>query len=139
MLTPGQRQRLHQIDLQVQGPRAFEDPDVMKALDLTAAQKARIHSITADAFFGGPCDPGPGKLPEARDNPASAAVARIEALLTKTQARKWKELTGAPFHGQVRMHFGPPAPFGLHPPRPPRPGVGPPDQEPPEPPPDHDG
>ncbi len=112
VLTAEQRHRLHQVALQLQGPRAFEDPDVLKALNLTAAQKAQIRSITADAFFGGHCGPPPGpgmgKPPEPHDDPASSAVAKIESLLTKAQAQKWKDLTGERFHGKVRMHPGQP-------------------------------
>jgi serine/threonine protein kinase len=139
VLKPHQQQRLRQIYLQAQGPRAFEDPDVVSALKLTAGQKARIRSITADAIFGGPdfppCEPGPGKPPETHENPFAAAVAKIEATLNEDQAREWKKLTGERFQGHLRMHFGPPGPFGPPPgEHHPRRGEGPPGL-----PPDHDG
>ena len=41
ILTEQQLGRLRQIDLQVAGPRAFDDPDVAAALKLTAQQKER--------------------------------------------------------------------------------------------------
>ena len=40
-------------------------------------------------------------------------IAKVRALLTKEQTRRWKGLTGKPFKGPARAHPGPPhGPFG---------------------------
>ncbi len=45
VLTPKQIVRLHQIALQQRGPRAFKNPEVVKALQLTAEQRKAINGI----------------------------------------------------------------------------------------------
>jgi eukaryotic-like serine/threonine-protein kinase len=52
LLLDGQRKRLQQIALQVQGPRVFQDADVMAALKLTPAQRERMKQL--EAKHGGP-------------------------------------------------------------------------------------
>jgi hypothetical protein len=121
VLTERQFQRLGQIALQLQGLSAFRDPDIAKALDLTAEQKARLRAAEADVFFGGPGrgspgPGGPGKPPEKEWRPPTD---KIEAVLTAEQQRRWKKMTGEPYKG-------PPPFFG--PPPGPRPGGPPPGQ-----------
>jgi serine/threonine protein kinase len=98
LLTPGQLQRLGQIDLQKQGPRAFEDSRVVAALKLTAGQRERIRAITSEPVFG----PRP---PEPRLPPVAKVV---KTVLTEEQARRWKELTGKEFKEPPRPRPGPP-------------------------------
>src|SRR5262249_36172244 len=50
VLTPEQRQRLQQVYLQVRGPVAFNDPDVVERLRLTADQRQQIKVIQTDLF-----------------------------------------------------------------------------------------
>jgi serine/threonine protein kinase len=59
ILTPKQLQRLRQINLQLHGLHAFDDPEVAAALLLTAEQKSRLRILEAEQFVCGPGD-GPG-------------------------------------------------------------------------------
>jgi serine/threonine protein kinase len=113
ILTPEQLRHLGQIALQMQGPAAFREADVVTALKLTPEQREKIRMIEAEAHFGPPEPPhgdrpgrpwrDPGKMHREKLNKASE---RIQALLTSEQLKRWKELTGEPFKGPV--HFGPP-------------------------------
>jgi serine/threonine protein kinase len=100
ILTGTQRQRLRQIDLQRKGERAFEEPDVTKALKLTADQKEQIRAIWDKAFFGEPGPHhGPGGPPKGRKW-GTAIVEQIEnKVLTIEQKQLWRELHGEPFKG----------------------------------------
>ena len=49
-LTPFQLQRLAQMTLQLQGPRAFSQPEVIAKLHLSDAQRQAIRQIEMDAF-----------------------------------------------------------------------------------------
>jgi serine/threonine protein kinase len=112
MLSAEKLRRLHQIDLQVQGPRAFADPEVAAALHLTAEQSQRIAALSAGPFLGGPsCGPGMGKPPRTQGPAPSPALENIKAVLTPEQARRWQELTGEPFQRPPRRHLGPPPEF----------------------------
>jgi serine/threonine protein kinase len=117
VLTPDQLRRLRQIDLQLQGPRAFEDPQVTTALKLTAAQKEKIRAIQAETFPCGPGGPPGHRSPGDGQGPGErgeSAVTKIKKLLTDEQAQCWQELTGKPFQGSAPPPFGPPPdhPFG---------------------------
>jgi hypothetical protein len=102
VLTAGQRQRLREIDLQRKGGRAFEEPDVLAALKLTAGQKEQIRTIRDKAFNkererhkepGGPSFPS---------DAGAFLVSQIEDnVLTKEQQQRWHELTGEPFKGPL--------------------------------------
>src|SRR5262249_26693831 len=130
ILNQEQMRRLGQIALQMQGPAAFRDTDVVATLKLTAEQKESIRAIEADTFFGFGEAPHGGR--PGRDSGTwhrerrTRASERILALLTPAQTKRWKELTGEPFKGQGRFFMGPPGHF--------RPG-GPPPGGPPNPPP----
>jgi serine/threonine protein kinase len=105
VLTSQELKRLRQIALQVQGPYAFQDAEVITALKLTAEQRQRIRAIETDMFFVGP--PGPRKPP---DQPLPSPTDRIQAVLTEEQQRRWKELTGEPIKGWKLMFRSPPGP-----------------------------
>ncbi|HLN29345.1 MAG TPA: serine/threonine-protein kinase [Gemmataceae bacterium] len=121
ILTGQQLRRLHQIALQLQGPRVFREPEVATALKLTPEQSVVIRAIVAETFMGGPPKrrgpggrpggpPGPGGPPDGfrkdHDHDLQAARARILELLTPQQMQRWQEMTGATYTGHV-----PPGPF----------------------------
>lgn len=54
ILTEGQMHRLKQIKLQVQGPLAFQNPEVVAALKITNEQKEKIRDIEEKANLIGP-------------------------------------------------------------------------------------
>jgi hypothetical protein len=116
-LPPDKLSRLRQIDLQLRGPSAFQDPDVDADLKLTDEQKKRIRAIEADTFFGPPGGPGglgPGpRLPGAPDPRQTwkDAARKAQEILTPPQQETWRHLTGEPFKGSPQpFRFGPPGP-----------------------------
>jgi serine/threonine protein kinase len=115
ILSPEQRKRLRQIDLQNKGAMAFGDSEVAAALKLTAEQRERTRAIVAEGFFS-----QLGKPRKSPDEMRRAAMKRFEGLLNEDQQKRWKEMTGRPF--TPRFPVFPP---GI-PPRPgARPGEGP--------------
>ncbi len=115
ILTPPQRIRLRQIDLQRKGARAFEEADVMTALKLTAQQNEQIRAIQNKPFgWVAECHSGPGdpaKPPPQGRPPAEkfSAIEQIKDVLTPQQKQRWRELVGKPFTAP------PPPPYGRHP------------------------
>jgi serine/threonine protein kinase len=107
ILTPAQLRRLAQIALQLQGPAALRQAHTAAELKLTVAQKDRIREILADMFSGplGPPSGRPGRADplKAQEERLRSANERIQAVLTKEQAKQWREMTGEPFKGPV--HF----------------------------------
>jgi serine/threonine protein kinase len=94
ILDAKQLARLRQISLQLQGPGAFREPEVVAALNLTAAQRARVREIEAELMFSGP---GDGQW----DRKVEAATVQVFTLLTPEQMAAWKKTTGAPLRGTV--------------------------------------
>ena len=128
ILTEPQQTRLKQISLQSQGLVAFQEPEIVQTLQLTAEQRKAIREIEFQAVFGrGPKPPDGPPPPGFRGRPRRhedderemrAAVQRVLALLTPEQQSRWQELTGLPFQGRL-LHFppgGPPGPPGDGPP-----------------------
>ncbi|HEY7326256.1 MAG TPA: serine/threonine-protein kinase, partial [Gemmataceae bacterium] len=67
ILTGEQQRRLRQIDLQLKGMRAFEEPEVIEALHLDASQREKIRALQAQEFcaaFGDCHSRPPDKLGE---------------------------------------------------------------------------
>lgn len=97
ILKPKQLERAQQIAYQVQGPLAFRNPDVIKALELTKDQqekmeitnkdyKDKIQALGVDtAAFT--------KVIKLRDE----QTAELAKVLTKEQTDKWMALMGKPF------------------------------------------
>jgi eukaryotic-like serine/threonine-protein kinase len=117
VLSPQQLKRLGQIDLQLQGLRAFEDSGVVAALKLTSEQKDRIRAIQFEGWFGGPggkaCDaPGPGRRHQDPEEENRSRMEKVVALLTTEQKHRWEEMTGTEFRGRVHMKFNGPQHHG---------------------------
>jgi hypothetical protein len=127
ILKPEQLKRVHQIDRQNQGLRAFTNPDVVAALKLTDDQKAKIkgivdenqkdaQAIRQEAGFGGKggnkgMKIEPAKLEEMNkklDKINTSAMAKVNDVLTAEQKTAWKEMTGEPFDVSKLRQFGPP-------------------------------
>lgn len=104
-LTPLHRTRLRQIDWQVRGPAAFQDPLVVKALTLTDKQQEKVAALVEliedkiDAYLDARGDPDEDKkkkdLLAARDQ----ALKDIAAALTADQRAIWKGMLGDPVTG----------------------------------------
>jgi Spy/CpxP family protein refolding chaperone len=103
ILQPEQEKRFKQIELQVQGSRAFTESEVQKALKLTDDQQEKIKTINEDAakemremFQGG----GRGNFQEAQKKMAELrkeTLNKIQEVLNSDQKTQWKEMTGTPF------------------------------------------
>ncbi len=107
-LKPEQGKRLHQIELQVKGVRAFADPEVQNQLKLSDKQKEEIKEV-AESTEKDLSEVRQG-FREARGNPekmkeigkkvqalSHEGMEKISGLLTADQKNAWKEMTGEKF------------------------------------------
>ncbi len=117
ILSAPQRARLQEIGLQQAGPLiGLANPDVAAAMSLTPDQQSKLQSLqesTVETFMRlaqPPSGLGRGKaiLDAVREGQAVKQRADSEAyaLLTPEQQRKWTELQGPKFQGE--MQFNPP-------------------------------
>jgi hypothetical protein len=122
LLTPAQRKRFREIDLQARGHEAFAVPAVAKALEITAKQKdqfeanaKQVEDDVAQAFqrpagggaIAGAAGPGGVNVVvngfNSTDFEKVVREARAEglkralAVLTEEQKAAWKKLAGEPF------------------------------------------
>ena len=114
VLTAEQLQRLHQVRLQADVPAAFREPELAAVLRLTDAQRDRIHSIEEEGFVEmlrtfrpDLMSAVPTTSAGTKDRPSMNE--RILTVLTEEQLRSWRQVTGVPFKGPVRI----PSPFEL--------------------------
>jgi hypothetical protein len=110
ILDKKQAKRFKQIGWQLQGSRAYSNPEVAKALSLTDDQKKEIATIQKETgaemrkIFQGEGDRKEKgeKMAELR----KSSTAKTEKVLTDDQKTKWKELVGAKFTGKIEFNFG---------------------------------
>lgn len=131
ILRPSELQRLRQIELQVQGPRAFHDSYAVEKLKLTAEQRRKIRQFKDEAMAAlsfGPADGNRGDDSSRFLNFERVQKAEVKAILgilTPEQTAIWEQLTGKPFKGTLMRPppgiFGPRGPDGPPPGGPPRP------------------
>ncbi len=120
ILSLRQMQRLRQIELQSQGPRAFQDSYTVGELKLTAEQRKQIREIKDEAMAAMFAEPrekrSPSEFGQFVQRALRAGVERVLAILTPEQKTRWQEMTGEPFEGSISMFtrgpFGPPGPQG---------------------------
>jgi Spy/CpxP family protein refolding chaperone len=102
ILLPKQLERIKQIQLQVQGVAALANPDVAKALELTADQQAKVKSINEesmkamrDMFAGGgrPSAEDRDKMTKARKETET----KLMDVLTADQKEKLEKMKGENF------------------------------------------
>ena len=114
ILDQPQKIRLQQLMLQIRGPGAFDDTEVIEALQLTKEQRQRIRELefgSLGALFGfrrgnsGPGNRGGGPPGGQRGRQESRpprqeftrrGVEPILGVLTQQQREIWKNMTGAP-------------------------------------------
>ncbi|HTU93370.1 MAG TPA: hypothetical protein VMF69_25035 [Gemmataceae bacterium] len=97
ILDDKQFKRVKQISLQVQGPRAVNNAEVAKALNITDEQKEKIREIQTKSFqemrdLGGD-EEGRKKIPELMKQTNE----KMMGVLTAEQKTKLKEMQGEPF------------------------------------------
>ncbi len=116
VLTADQKKRVKEIQLQVEGIRAFSDEEVAAQLNLNDSQKSKIKGITDDytkdvgELFGrgkgGRDKDQAAENAKKREKLNKAAMADIEDALTDEQRSKWKTMVGAPFDTSKLNRFG---------------------------------
>ena len=105
LVTASQTDRLKQIALQVRGAQAFDDPEVISRLGLSAEQRSRIRTRVDELVRSAWQNRRP-------DDTVEASRLRIEALrkeardralqvLAPQQRARWQALVGAPFEGTL--------------------------------------
>jgi hypothetical protein len=115
ILKPEQTKRLKQIQLQVEGPQAFANADVVTSLKLKDDQKDKIKTINQDVtkdrqeIFQGARAGGfdPNAFQEMQKKIATLnkeAMGKIALILTPEQKKTWEEMTGKPF--DYKPEFG---------------------------------
>jgi Spy/CpxP family protein refolding chaperone len=102
ILTPEQMARLNQIHLQFIGVKAFVEPSVVKAMNFTDEQKAKIDNIikdnskeTFEVYLQSNGDAVAAR--KKVDALNKKQMDRALAVLTDEQKAKWKEVTKTPF------------------------------------------
>jgi hypothetical protein len=104
-LKPEQIQRLKQISNQSIGFHLFDKPEVLKALDLTTEQKAKIRAMRVELseaglkLFRNHMADIEMILKEFEKAPKLEAEAVVKAsmMFSESQKKYWKELVGEPF------------------------------------------
>ena len=104
-LAQPQMQRLTQITLQLQGPRAFNQPEVIAKLRLTDLQRQTIRQIEMDTFASVWAEVKHKRPPpdDFREKVLQPAVEKILKVLTPEQLIQWKELVGPSLQGVVEL------------------------------------
>lgn len=100
VLNAEQSKRLKQLELQMQGSRAFSEAEVQKSLGLTDEQKEKIKTIRDDAakammelYQGGNFQEAAQKMQALRKE----TMEKITAVLSDAQKKSWKDMTGEAF------------------------------------------
>jgi serine/threonine protein kinase len=120
LLSARQWTRLRQIALQVRGLGAFQEPDVLAALRLTAEQREQLRGIEEQTRRWPPHHGRPGKPPgrggrkrdeqarrqemEEQQQAQRAALETFVVTLSPEQRARWQEMTGEPFEGALDVH-----------------------------------
>ncbi len=101
-LKAEQVKRLHEIELQNRGIRAFSDPVVAKKLSITSEQETKVKSLMADMqserreIMQSAGDDWASAMPKIQALMKETST-KVMALMTDDQKKTWKEMTGEPF------------------------------------------
>ena len=109
-LNAAQRARLHQLTLQMLGPVALAQPNVVRALKLTAAQQSRINEVVATSgreTLGHMPKGGPGQnimaqaqeMRKAQNRSRAISEQKVNQILTSAQRRQWDQMQGRKLPG----------------------------------------
>ncbi len=109
ILKEDQLKRFKEISLQQRGGQALADPEVAQALGLSTEQKDRIQAIQEasqgelrELFEAGAGGGDRAELQKKAEALRASVNEKATAVLTPEQQTKWKEMTGAPFKGEIR-------------------------------------
>jgi serine/threonine protein kinase len=112
ILTPPQRARLKQIELQQKGSQGFLEGELAAALKLTPRQQERVRAIQEEMgreLMPKPGRGGPDPFPQMAESSRQITKKVADDVLTPEQREQWRELTGPTFTGTIRRP--PPATF----------------------------
>jgi len=106
ILSPDQKKRLDQIELQTASLLCVTRPDIAKELNLSEEQKKRAAQMQLEAR-----DEEEQIIHETSEEQKDAKLHELEEtcrkrfleLLTDEQEKKWQELIGPPFKGEIRF------------------------------------
>lgn len=105
ILDEPQLQRLEQIRLQLSGSRAFDEPEIVRALKLTDSQRQAIRQFHVETFVllndRKDLSTDEAARRTLRESLFRAATDKTLALLTPDQRNRWQDLTGRPFQGRL--------------------------------------
>lgn len=107
ILEPEQRKRLDQITMQVAGLMWVTNPKVAEELKLTDEQKQKAKGMQQEArreMHDLIHSTGPEARQEKLKELRATSRKRLMDLLTDDQERRWKEMIGSPFHGNLEFH-----------------------------------
>jgi Spy/CpxP family protein refolding chaperone len=105
ILSADQTKRLKEIEVQVRGPRVFQNAELQKDLNLTDDQKDKIKTILEDTDkdLQDVRQSNQGNFEEIAKKTRAInkeSLEKIVAVLTPDQKKAWKEKTGEPFEIQ---------------------------------------
>jgi len=126
ILDSTQQKRLRQLEIQMQGAAALNNPEVATALGITADQRTKIAAVQREAMeaqraamqgidFRNMSDEDRQKLGARMQEARRQTEAKILALLTDAQRARFKEMQGAPFKFPEMRGFGFGGPGGPRP------------------------
>lgn len=108
LLTAPQMFRLRQIGLQAQGVNAFNEPEVVAELKLTAQQREKFRMIEEETHFAWMRASRPSNGSADESIPQDKLPnERLLAVLTDEQLRRWKEMTGEPLTSGLTTFLSP--------------------------------
>lgn len=110
VLTDAQKKRLHELELQWQGPIALMNPEIAREVGLTEEQRSKIQGILTEQFqaMRGQFQQGDGQQNmQAFQQAREEVEKKILAVLTPAQREKWNQMLGKPFQFEGGRGFGP--------------------------------
>ncbi len=103
LVEEGQMKRLKQISMQVQGARALQNPEVLKSLNITDAQKKQFQTLREEIGaqmrerFQNSRDMSPEDRRAAMEEIGKDVEKKVNDVLTEVQKTKLEELRGEEF------------------------------------------
>jgi hypothetical protein len=108
VLDPAQRQRLQEIAIQQNGPRALDNPEVVAELGLSDEQKAKLAAAgeeNSEAFEKSFAESGREDWRQKAGELADEADKRLLGVLTDEQKSKFKQMEGKEFEVDLSQLF----------------------------------
>lgn len=99
VLTPTQKTRVRELQVQAMGLRAFTNEGLVKELGLSEDQVEKIRGLLPQRRQGGEGGPGAGQnvTPEERQKQREEAMKKALEVLKPDQRARWEKLIGKPF------------------------------------------